>query len=150
MRQQTENEFPITRYLWEICKHGKLPYSNGTSFVSGIWGVSPPLCWERSKPTTPCCKDINKFPNEEWRFSSGGNHGSPQQELYEQPFCISEHFSYMGTWRIPVSGIKSGRSMLVAVRGLKSCERLPKVEETMGGLRLMTVGATRNVRSGKA
>ena len=29
--------------------------------------------WERSKPTTPCCKDINKFPNEEWRFSSGGN-----------------------------------------------------------------------------
>ena len=29
--------------------------------------------WERSKPTTPRCKDINKFPNEEWRFSSGGN-----------------------------------------------------------------------------
>ena len=29
--------------------------------------------WERSKPTTPCCKDINKFPNEERRFSSGGN-----------------------------------------------------------------------------
>lgn len=44
--------------------------------------------------------------------------------------------------------------MLVAVRGLNSCEILPKslwkVEETMGGLRLMTVGATRNVESGKA
>lgn len=51
-------------------------------------------------------------------------------------------------------GMKSGRSMLVAVRGLKSCERLPKslwkVEETMGGLRLMKVGSTRNVGSGKA
>ncbi|RVW63097.1 hypothetical protein CK203_057492 [Vitis vinifera] len=99
MRQLTEK--------WEICKHGKLPYSKGTSVVSGRG-------WERSKPTTPRCKDINKFPNEEWRFSSGGliastflhtgNHGSLQQELYDQLFRISEHFPYMGSWRTPVSG----------------------------------------------
>ncbi|KAL6335576.1 hypothetical protein AAG906_030706 [Vitis piasezkii] len=86
----------MRRYLWEICKHGKLPYSIGTSFFSGIWG--------RCKPTTPCCKGINKFPNEEWRFPPGGNHGSLQQELYDQLFYISEHFPYMGSWRIPVSG----------------------------------------------
>lgn len=39
-------------------------------------------------------------------FCHTGDYGSFQQELYDQLFCIPKHFSYMGAWRISLSGIE--------------------------------------------
>ncbi|KAJ6673077.1 TERPENE CYCLASE/MUTASE FAMILY MEMBER [Salix viminalis] len=56
------------------------------------------------RTVAPCSQDFDKFPNGKWRFSAAGNHGSFQQELYDNIRCLQGHFPHLGTGRIPMSG----------------------------------------------